>query len=117
MDGGGRHLVGFKARSEALGKARALLEGAEPVGSFRQVDTYFSLGERRLKVRSVEGRSAGHLVYYERPDAGGGKESDVRLAALPDAAAVLDILTRAFPAAAAGRQTRQGEPFHGGRAH
>src|SRR3990170_2055335 len=117
MEGGARHLVEFKARYEDLGKARALLEGAEPVGSFRQVDTYFSLGERRLKVRSVEGRSDGQLVYYERPDAGGVKESDVRLAALPDAAAVLDILTRAFPVAAEVRKTREVYRFQGVQVH
>ncbi len=100
-------LVELKARYEDLGKARALLTGAERVGTFRQTDTYFSLGERRLKLRTVEGRKEGQLVYYERPDAGGVKESLVLLADLPEAAAVLDILRRTFPVQAEVRKTRE----------
>ncbi len=100
-------LVEFKARYEDLGKARALLSGAENLGTSRQRDTYFSLGERRLKLRAVEGRKEGQLVYYERPDRGGVKESLVLLADLPDAAAVLDILRRTFPVHAEVRKTRE----------
>src|SRR5881296_3516980 len=84
VDAGARHLVELKARYEDLGKARALLAGSERLGTFRQVDTYFSTGERRLKVRSVEGQREGQLVYYERPDEGGVKESRVLLAPLPE---------------------------------
>ena len=102
-----KHLVELKARYEDLGKARALLSGAERVGTFRQVDTYFSLGDRRLKLRAVEGRRDGQLVYYERPDEGGVKESRVLLADLPDAGAVLDILRRTFPVKAEVRKTRE----------
>ncbi len=104
---GSKHLIELKARYEDLGKARALLTGAERVGTFRQTDTYFSLGECRLKLRAVEGRREGQLVYYERPDHGGVKESLVLLADLPDAAAVLDILRRAFPVQAEVRKTRE----------
>ncbi len=102
-----KHLVELKARYEDLGKARALLQGAEVVGTFRQTDTYFALGDRRLKLRHAEGRKDGQLVYYERPDVGGVKESLVLLADLPDAAAVLDILRRTFPVKAEVRKTRE----------
>src|SRR2546427_8048650 len=74
MDAGAKHLVELKARYEDLGKARALLAGSEHIGTFRQVDTYFSTGERRLKVRAVEGQREGQLVYYERPEEGGVEE-------------------------------------------
>lgn len=104
---GSKHLVELKARYEDLGKARALLSGAERVGRFRQTDTYFSLGGRRLKLRSVEGKREGQLVYYERPDEGGVRESLVLLADLPDGAAVLDILRRTFPVLAEVRKTRE----------
>lgn len=107
MRAGSKHLVELKARYEDLGKARALLTGAEYVGRFRQTDTYFSLGDRRLKLRAVEGNREGQLVYYERPDEGGVKESLVLLADLPDAAAVLDILRRTFPVQAEVRKTRE----------
>lgn len=107
MTSGAKHLVELKARYEDLGKARALLSGAERIGTFRQTDTYFSLGERRLKVRIVEGKQEGQLVYYERPDRGGVKESLVLLADLPDGRAVLDILRRTFPVRAEVRKTRE----------
>ncbi len=107
VSAGSKRLVELKARYEDLGKARALLSGAERVGTFRQTDTYFSLGERRLKLRAAEGKKEGQLVYYERPDAGGVKESLVLLADLPDAAVVLDILRRTFPVQAEVRKTRE----------
>jgi len=112
-----KRLVELKARYEDPGKARALLQGAESVGTFRQVDVYFSLGERRLKLRMVEGRRDGQLVYYERPDEGGVKESRVLLADLPDAAAVLEILRMTFPVQAEVRKTREIYRFQGVQVH
>lgn len=117
MASGSKHLVELKARYEDLGKARALLAGAEGLGTFRQVDTYFSVGERRLKLRAVEGRKEGQLVYYERPDQGGVKESLVLLADLPDASTVLDILRRAFPVKAEVRKTREIYRLQGVQVH
>jgi len=107
VESGPKRLVEFKARYEDLGKARALLARAEHVGTFRQIDTYFSLGERRLKLRTVQGREDGQLVYYERPDTGGVRESRVILASVPDARAVLDILSRIMPVQAEVRKVRE----------
>ena len=84
---------------------------------FSQVDTYFATGERRLKLRAVEGRREGQLVYYERPDRGGVKESIVLLADLPDAGAVLDILRRTFPVQAVVRKRREIYRFQGVQVH
>ena len=117
MDAGAKHLVELKARYEDLGKARALLAGSEIVGTFRQVDTYFSTGERRLKVRSIAGQKPGQLVYYERPDEGGVKESRVLLASLPDAPAVLEILRRVLPVQAEVRKTREVHRYRGVQVH
>lgn len=117
MGDGAKRLLELKARYEDLGKARALLQGAEHVGTFRQVDTYFSLGERRLKLRTFEGQADGQLVYYERPDQGGVKESRVLLAALPDGRAVLEILRRAFPVKAEIRKTREVYRLQGVQVH
>ena len=117
MPSDSKHLVELKARYEDHGKARALLAGAEHVGRFRQTDTYFSLGDRRLKLRSVEGQRQGQLVYYERPDQGGVKESLVLLADLPDAASVLDILRRTFPVQAEVHKTREIYRFQGVQVH
>ncbi len=117
MATGPKHLVELKARYEDLGKARALLSGAEHVGTFRQVDVYFSLGERRLKLRCVDGHRDGQLVHYERRDEAGVKESRVLLAELPDAAAVLEILRLTFPVQAEVRKTRDIYRFQGVQVH
>jgi predicted adenylyl cyclase CyaB len=102
-----KHLVELKARYEDLGKARALLKGAEHLATVRQRDTYFSLGDRRLKLRFVEGAREGQLIYYERPDVASVKESRVLLATLPDGPAVREILTQVFPVKAEVRKTRE----------
>lgn len=112
-----KQLVEMKARYEDLGKARALLSGAEHVATVRQVDTYFALGERRLKLRAVEGTKEGQLIYYERPDIAGVKESRVLLAGLPDAKAVREILTSVFPPKAEVRKTREIYRFQGVQVH
>src|SRR5207249_8722933 len=95
----------------------ALLAGAEHVATARQVDTYFSLGERRFKLRSIEGAREGQLVYYERPDVGGVKESRVLLASIPDAPAVREILARVLPVKAEVRKTREIYRFQGVQVH
>ena len=117
VDSGGRHLVELKARYEDLGKARALLSGAERLGTFVQVDTYFSLGERRLKLRAVDGTNEGQLVYYERPDSNGVKESRVLLASVPDAATVRQILMQVLPVKAEVRKTREVYRLQGVQVH
>ena len=117
VDAGAKHLVELKARYEDLGKARALLAGAEKVGVFAQVDTYFALGERRLKLRAIDGRKDGQLVYYERPNIGGVKESRVLLASVSDAATVRDMLIHILPAKAEVRKTREIYQFQGVQVH
>jgi len=117
VDSAQKDLVELKARYEDLGKARALLAGAEHAATVRQVDTYFSLGERRLKLRSVVGAKEGQLVYYERPDVGGVKESRVLLASIPDAPAVREILSRVLPVKAEVHKTREIFRFQGVQVH
>ena len=117
MESGPKHLVELKARYEDLGKARALMAGSEHVGTFRQVDTYFLVGERRLKVRRVQGKREGQLVYYERPDEEGVKESRVMIAPLPDATAVAEILGRAFAVQAEVKKTREIHLYRGVQVH
>jgi len=117
VDTGAKHLVELKARYEDLAKARALLSGAERLGTFVQVDTYFSLGERRLKLRAIDGPKEGQLIYYERPDTSGVKESRVLLAFVSDAATVREILTQVLPAKAEVRKTREMYRFQGVQVH
>jgi predicted adenylyl cyclase CyaB len=91
---GRKRLVELKARYEDAGKARALLAGSERLFDAHQVDTYFLLGERRLKLRQVAGRPGGQLIWYERADAAAPKPSDVLLLDVADAATLKAILTR-----------------------
>jgi len=102
-----KRLVELKARYEDSGKARALLAGSEHVGTYRQTDTYFALGERRLKLREIGGRATGQLVYYERPDDLGVKESEVLLYEAVDPTVLKEMLTRAFGVRVVVRKTRE----------
>lgn len=102
-----RRLVELKARYEDPAKARALLAGSEHVGTYRQTDTYFSVGERRLKLREVAGRATGQLVYYERPDKPGVRESEVLLYEAVDPAVLKEMLTRTLGVRVVVRKARE----------
>ena len=102
-----KRLVELKARYEDLGKARALLAGSETVGTYRQTDTYFALGERRLKLREVQGRETAQLVYYERPDRPDVKESEVMLYEVPDPAVLKEMLARTMGVRVVVRKRRE----------
>ena len=76
-----KHLVEIKAHlSEACTAAvRQLLRdrGADFRGTDHQIDTYFKVPTGRLKLR--EGNLERSLIYYERPDRAGPKDSRVAL--------------------------------------
>ncbi len=79
-------IVELKARVDSLEPFREKLESlkAERVGVFHQVDTYFEVPQGRLKIRETDGEDEGaQLVYYERPDVEGIKQSRVFVAELP----------------------------------
>src|SRR2546422_315072 len=59
----------------------------------------------------------GQLVYYERPDTSGVKESRVLLASVSDAAAVREMLARILPVKAEVRKTREMYHFQGVHVH
>ena len=100
-------LVELKARYEDLGKARALLPGSERIGIYRQTDTYFALGERRLKLREAEGVPVAQLIYYERPDRTDVKDSEVLLYEVRDAATMKEMLTRVLGIQVVVRKRRE----------
>lgn len=97
----------FKARLEdvaaTLAKARSV--GAELWGDLRQTDTYFDSPRGRLKLRETAGFQA-ELIYYERSEASGHRESDYFVSRFPDAASALDVLSRALPVRAVVRKKR-----------
>jgi len=67
---------------------------AEFTGVDLQTDTYFSVPTGRLKLR--EGNIENNLIYYERRDAPGMKESSFQLVAVADAKALKDVLTKSL---------------------
>ena len=69
----------FKARHSDIEAAeRALLKhGPRFVGEDHQVDTYFNVPSGRLKLR--EGTIEQSLIFYERTDTAGAKQSNVSL--------------------------------------
>jgi predicted adenylyl cyclase CyaB len=102
-----KRLVELKARCEDLERARGIVAAGEHVGTYRQTDTYFVLGERRLKLRETEGRRGALLIYYERRDDAGLKESEVLLTDLPHSEPVKEMLSRVLGIQVVVRKRRE----------
>lgn len=81
-----KHLVEIKAHSKNLQRQRAYLKskGANYKGKDHQIDHYFNTPTGRLKLR--HGNIEQSLIYYERPNQAGPKDSKVSLTTLPDEA-------------------------------
>jgi predicted adenylyl cyclase CyaB len=71
--------VEVKAKSNDLQKVRKFLNSrkAEKKGIDHQIDTYFKVAHGRLKLR--EGNLENHLIYYERTNKPGPKQSQILL--------------------------------------
>lgn len=69
----------FKARHQSIDEAERILLQHNPlfVGEDHQVDTYFQVPNGRLKLR--EGNIEQSLIFYERTNTAGAKQSNVTL--------------------------------------
>jgi predicted adenylyl cyclase CyaB len=67
--------------------------GAEFKGVDEQTDTYFNTAYGRLKLR--EGNIENNLIYYDRPDKAGPKDSDFILVKVEDAEGLKQSLEKA----------------------
>jgi adenylate cyclase, class 2 len=67
---------------------------AESRGTDHQVDTYFNVSTGRLKLR--EGNIESNLIYYERDDQPGAKESNFQLLYIADANGIKGILSKSL---------------------
>jgi predicted adenylyl cyclase CyaB len=65
---------------------------AEFRGTDFQTDTYFNVPNGRLKLR--EGNIENNLIYYERENTRGAKESDFQLVKVPEAKILKEVLAR-----------------------
>ncbi|MEW6299918.1 MAG: class IV adenylate cyclase [Thermodesulfobacteriota bacterium] len=88
--------IEIKARCANLDTVRAVLRAhnADFRGTDRQTDTYFRVRHGRLKLR--EGRIENCLVYYEREDHVGPRQSDVTLVPTVPGSPLKEILAAAF---------------------
>ena len=84
----------FKAKADDIQDLEKKLLGLNPlfIGEDHQVDTYFNVPIGRLKLR--EGNIENALIYYERPDTAGAKQSNVLLYPHQPDITLKDILTK-----------------------
>ena len=85
--------IEIKARCANPQAIRDILrsQGADFRGTDRQTDTYFNVSRGRLKLR--EGNIENALVYYEREDQQGPKQSQVTLYPTTPRSVLKEILT------------------------
>lgn len=86
--------VEIKARcSDAVTIRHFLLKHqADFKGTDHQTDTYFNVASGRLKLR--EGIIENNLIYYERSNQAGPKDSHFHLVKIEDAAGLKEVLSR-----------------------
>ena len=75
-------------------EAFLLSAGAKFVGLDHQKDTYFTVPKGRLKLR--QGNIENTLIFYNRPDQEGPKQSDFFLSKMKDGPATEQLLAKAL---------------------
>ena len=88
--------IEIKVKCNEHEKIREILksQGADFKGTDHQIDTYFKVGNGRLKLR--EGNIENYLIFYEREDKEGPKQSNVNLFEVQPNSPLKDILTKAL---------------------
>ena len=88
--------VEIKAKSNHSEFIRDYLaaNGAEFKGIDEQTDTYFNVSHGRLKLR--EGNIENNLIYYERTNEAGPKNSHFHLVKIVDANSIKEVLTKSI---------------------
>jgi len=86
--------VEIKAKSADQDTIREILTSrkADFKGIDHQIDTYFNVKTGRLKLR--EGNIENHLIYYQRENKEGPKQSDVTLFKFDPESSLKEILTK-----------------------
>jgi predicted adenylyl cyclase CyaB len=84
--------IEIKARCDKPEKIRSILRSnkAKYRGKDHQVDTYFKVANGRLKLR--EGSIENYLIYYQRENKEGPKQSDITLYKTSPGSSLKDIL-------------------------
>src|SRR3954470_19272134 len=84
----------FKAKREDIDELEALIQPMNPIfkGTDEQTDTYFNVPNGRLKLR--EGNIENNLIFYERENQAGPKNSKFNLVKIADARGLKEVLTK-----------------------
>lgn len=85
--------IEFKAKATDITALEKKLQSLLPkyIGEDNQVDTYFNVKEGRLKLR--EGNIENSLIFYQRSNTAGAKQSDILLYQHHPDKTLKDILT------------------------
>ncbi len=88
--------IEIKARSNNQDKIREILKSknADFKGVDHQIDTYFKVNSGRLKLR--EGKIENHLIYYDRENKKGPKQSNAILFESDSNSSLKQILIKAL---------------------
>src|SRR3989344_4447697 len=88
--------IEIKAECRYQDKIRDILKlrGADFKGTDHQIDTYFKVNYGRLKLR--EGNIENYLIYYDREDKTGPKQSNVILYKTNPDSTLKDLLTKSL---------------------
>ncbi len=88
--------IEIKARCENQDKIREILKSrnADFKGTDHQIDTYFKTNNGRLKMR--EGNIENYLIFYERENISGPKQSNVNLFTSDPNSSLKDILIQSL---------------------
>ena len=87
--------IELKARYEDREKALSVLErlGAKYVSTETQIDTYFSVGSYRMKLRETT-LGDHRIIWYSRPNHPDSRKSTYRMESIPDPEAKKRIFSR-----------------------
>ena len=90
--------VEIKAKVTDLAAVRRVVEGLADSGpmEIEQEDTFFACPRGRLKLRRFAGCSQAELIYYERPEGSGPKESRYIVHPTADAEGLRGVLAAAL---------------------
>ncbi len=90
--------VEIKARVESLAPIRERVKARADEGPavLEQKDTFFACPHGRLKLRQLSGSQEAELIFYERPDGAGPKESRYLVHRTNDAEGLAQALSRSL---------------------
>lgn len=88
--------VEIKAKTQKAAQIREILlqKGADFRGTDHQTDTYFNSPKGRLKLR--QGNIENTLIYYERENQSGPKQSDFNLVQVTEGDPLKELLTKSL---------------------